>query len=127
MFLTKWYHRHEHNLHSLFRCEEYDANNFLPLVHLVGSVPQHFLIAQKQCSLTNSTRYRMDRQKVPSRFLRGRRFEIARYPQGRRFIWPDRPHPHYYLNGMATQPTAVRISGSEICSGTYQFSGEREI
>ena len=28
--------------------------NFLPLVHLVGSVPQHFLIA---CLLTNSTCY----------------------------------------------------------------------
>ena len=51
--------------------------NFLPSVHLVGSVLQHFLIAQYQCSLTNSTRYKMDRQKISSRFLRGRPFAIA--------------------------------------------------
>ena len=41
--------------------------NFLPLVHLVGSVPQHFLIA---CSVTNFTRCRMDSQMLPSRSLR---------------------------------------------------------
>ena len=40
---------------------------FLLLVHLVGSVPQHFLIAS---SLTNSTHHRMDRQIVPSKPLR---------------------------------------------------------
>ena len=40
---------------------------FLPLVHLVRSVPQHFLIVY---SLTNSTRNRTDRQIVPSRPLR---------------------------------------------------------
>src|SRR5882757_2529735 len=44
-FPPKWYHQHEHNLHI-----------FLPLVHLVGSVLDHFLIAS---SLTNSTHYRM--------------------------------------------------------------------
>src|SRR5258706_16102981 len=55
--------------------------NFLPLVHLVGSVPQHCLIAQFQCSLTNSTRCRMDHQMVPSRPLHGRPSAIARYPQ----------------------------------------------
>ena len=42
--------------------------NVLPMVQLVGSVPQHFPIA---CSLTNSTPYNMDRQIVPSRSLHG--------------------------------------------------------
>ena len=71
------YQRHKHNVHSLFCCEDPMLINFLPLICLVGPVPQHFLIARYQCSLTNSTRYRMDRQKVPSGFLRGRPFAIA--------------------------------------------------
>ena len=37
----------------------------------------HVLIAQCQCSMTNSTRYKMDRQMVPSRPSRGRPSAIA--------------------------------------------------
>ena len=51
--------------------------NLLPSVYLVSSVPQHFLMALYQCSLTNSSRYRMDRQMLPSRSFRGRPFAIA--------------------------------------------------
>ena len=54
-------------VYTLFRCEEFDADKRPADVQLVGSLPQHFLIA---CSLTNSIRYRMDRQIVPSRSLR---------------------------------------------------------
>ena len=37
MFPTKWHHRHEHNVHSLFRCEESDVYR-LPAVGSSGEL-----------------------------------------------------------------------------------------
>ena len=51
----------------------------------------------------------MDRQAVPSKSLRGRSSAIDQCPQGRRSVQRHRQHPHFYLNEMATQPTAVKI------------------
>ena len=76
--------------------------NFLPLVHLVSSVPQHFLIAY---SLTNSTRYRTDRQIVPSRSLRRR-------PSAMAWCLKDAvssANTPISTNGVATQSTAVKV------------------
>jgi len=106
MFPTKRYHRYEHD--APLRRKPVQVS-LLPLVHLVGSVPHHFLIAQYQCSLTDSTCYGMDSQMVPSKSLCGRSSAIAWWPQRRRFVQRHRQHPHFYLNWMATQPTAVKI------------------
>ena len=87
--------------------------DFLPLVPLVGSVPQHILIT---CSLTDSTRYGIDHQIVPSRSLCWRPSVMAGYPQGRRFVRRHRQHPYFYLNGMATQPMAVKVLMDQKCA-----------
>ena len=87
--------------------------DFLPLLHLVGSVPQHFLIA---CSLTNSTRYRMDRQIVPSRSSCWRPSSMAGCPQGRRFVPRHRRRPLFSLNGRATQPMAAKVPVDRKCA-----------
>ena len=68
MFCNRWYRRHEHIVRSLSLCEEYDTDKH-PAVGSPSGL--HFLIAQYQCSLTISARYRMGPQKFPSRIYVG--------------------------------------------------------
>ena len=73
--------------------------NFLSLVHrvAVGSAPQRFPIhclSDKDCQI------------VPSLSLP---CAVAWCPQGRRFARRNRQFPHVCLNGMATQPTTVKV------------------
>ena len=78
---------------------------FLPLVHLVGSVPDHFLIAS---SLTNSTHYRMDPSNGSQQIFSLTTLRTSLVPSKT----PFRPAPSRFLSRMATQPTAVKSSGS---------------
>ena len=92
--------------------------NLLLWVHLVGSVPHHFSspFIDKFYALQNGP---------PNSSLQILTLTSLRnglVPSRRPFRPVPSPTPHFYLNGMATQPTAVRI-----CSGTYQCSGKSEI
>ena len=69
MFPTKWYHRHEHSVHSLFRCEGSDVD-ILPAVGSSGRLCSTTFSHYIACSLTNPMHYRMDCQIVPSGSLR---------------------------------------------------------
>jgi peptidoglycan/xylan/chitin deacetylase (PgdA/CDA1 family) len=73
--------------------------NYLLLVHLVRSIPDHFPIASHQYPLTNLTHCRVDHQMAHIRPIRGHPTTMARCPQRRRFVRRHPRHPHFYLDG----------------------------
>ena len=120
-FPTQWYYRAGPGSCYPFRRGEPDATP------AVGSPGAPRFTPCSQCSLTNSTRYRMDRQMAHNRSLRGRPSAMALCPQRRRLV---RGHRHHLLStstGSSLIYGGQGPSGSEICSSTYQCRGKDDI
>ena len=94
-------------VHSLFRWEESDADK-LPAVGSTGGLCStafsHRLFIDKFCALQNGPPNGSEQILTTLKTLRN-----GLVPSGRRFVRYHRQHPHFYLNGMATQPTAANI------------------
>ena len=109
MFPTKWYHRYEHNVYDLFRCKEYDADK-RPDVGSPGELCST-TISHRRISVFIDKFYALQNGPPNSsqQIYMWTTLRNSLMPSKTPFcLAPSAKFPHFYANGRAANPTAVK-------------------